>query len=53
MTGDDAAELSGTIAALPCTDGMSDLSFGLEAQIILQDDAGARQFSGCCTLTPQ
>ncbi|KKL14480.1 hypothetical protein LCGC14_2515220, partial [marine sediment metagenome] len=40
VTGDDAAELSGTIAALPCTDGMSDLSFGLEAQIILQDDAG-------------
>lgn len=52
-----ASEEGGGVATLraeACSDGMSDLNFGLKADVFLQGttSAPARALQGCCTLVP-
>ena len=47
-TGDEHLALR--LALASCGDGMSDRSYGIEADLILDGADGARLLSGCCTL---
>ena len=48
---DDHDLLTATIAPAQCSDGMSDMAYGLEATVIWQSGAEAPQlYSGCCRI---
>ncbi len=43
-----------TLKAAACSDGMSDLAYGIAVDMFLRDETGAASaaFSGCCSLAP-
>ena len=48
---DDHDLLTATIAPAQCSDGMSDMAYGLETTVIMQSrDAAPVLFSGCCRI---
>ncbi len=49
----DARSLVAVIAPAACSDGMSDMAYGLEATLILQDGEGAGMLTGCCSIAPR
>ncbi|WP_298947726.1 SH3 domain-containing protein [uncultured Paracoccus sp.] len=47
-SGDQA--LTASVTPAWCSDGMSEMAFGLEATVILQGAAGPQLYSGCCRI---
>ncbi|AUM74921.1 peptide-binding protein [Paracoccus jeotgali] len=48
---DGQSVLAATITPKQCSDGMSDMAFGLEATVLVQDGAAPLQmYSGCCRI---
>lgn len=48
---DDHDTLTATIAPAQCSDGMSDIVYGLEATVIMQTrDQAPQMYSGCCRI---
>ena len=43
--------LTATITNAQCSDGMSDMAFGLETMVILEAGGAAQLYSGCCRIT--
>ena len=51
---DDHDLFAATITPAQCSDGMSDMAYGLEATVLLQSrDAPVQMFSGCCRIAPR
>ena len=50
---DDHSLMVASVTPKQCSDGMSDMQFGLEATVLLQSrDAPARMYTGCCRVAP-
>ncbi|HMQ40483.1 MAG TPA: SH3 domain-containing protein [Paracoccus sp. (in: a-proteobacteria)] len=50
---DDHDLLMASVTPKQCSDGMSDMAYGLEATVILQSrDQPARMYRGCCRIAP-
>lgn len=50
---DDHDLLTATIAPAQCSDGMSDMAYGLQTTVIRQSrDAAPVMYSGCCRIAP-
>lgn len=43
-------QLTASLTAARCSDGMSDRAYGLEAMLVREDEAGASLLAGCCTI---
>lgn len=50
VAGAGAQVLTATVTPAQCSDGMSDMAFGLEAMVILQGAEGPQLYSGCCRI---
>ena len=47
----NAGRMIATVNAQQCSDGMSDRTFGLSVELLIQDTAGWNQYSSCCSLS--
>ena len=52
LAGNDLHSLKAVIAPAFCSDGMSDMAYGLDATLIIEDGDGARMLTGCCSIAP-
>jgi uncharacterized membrane protein len=50
VAGSGAQALTATVTPAQCSDGMSDMAFGLEDMVVLQDAEGPQLYSGCCRI---
>lgn len=48
--GVDGQLLTATITAAQCSDGMSDMVYGLETMLVLQGEGAAQLYTGCCRI---
>ena len=53
LAGGDALGLTAVIAPARCSDGMSDMAYGLDATLIVREGDGTRMLTGCCSIAPR
>ncbi len=49
----DTRRLTAVIVPMACSDGMSDLAYGLDVTIILDGREGLHMLTGCCSIAPR
>ncbi len=50
VAGSGGQMLTATMSPAQCSDGMSDMAFGLEAMVVLQGGDGPQLYTGCCRI---
>jgi uncharacterized membrane protein len=50
---DAGRRLTAAITPAPCSDGMSDRAYGLDATLIIEEGGTLRMLAGCCTIAPR